>query len=71
MSFFNIRRDIRSISMNQKHQNTDHVTTPRKQLLENRFTSKYIGIIHATGNHQKRGKRIQHITCDTAHPKEI
>ena len=54
-----------------KHQNTNYVTTPGKQLLQNRFIPNYVGIVEAIDSYQDPGKKIHQITCDTAYKRNI
>ena len=54
-----------------KHQDIDHVTTPGKQLLQNRFIPNYVGIVQAIDSYQNLGKKIHQITCDTAYKRNI
>ena len=59
------------LNSESKHQNIDHVTTPGKRLLQNRFIPNYIGIIQAIGSYQNSGKKIHQITCNTTYKRNI
>ena len=54
-----------------KRQDIDHVTTPGKLLLQNRFIPNDVGIIQAIDSYQNPGKKIHQITCDTAYKRNI
>ena len=54
-----------------KHQDIDHVTTPGKLLLQNRFIPNDVGIVQTIDSYQNLGKKIHQMTCDTTCKRNI
>ena len=59
------------LNSESKHQNIDHVTTPGKLLLQNRFIPNDVGIVQAIDSYQNSGNEIHQMTYDTACKRNI
>ena len=59
------------LNSESKHQDIDHVITPGKLLLQNRFIPNNVGIVQAIDSYQNPRNKIHQMTCDTACKRNI